>query len=105
MAEVNLGDHEACTHNTDATIPEVEWREAVESGSFRLPPPLPPLPPSPYPGFAQYVRTIEKKGEALPALLTRSDGATILYAGKFNTVFAEPGMVKTWIGIKAALAA
>ena len=102
MAEVNLGDHEACTHNTDATIPEVEWREAVESGSFRLPP---PLPPSPYPGFAQYVRTIEKKGEALPALLTRSDGATILYAGKFNTVFAEPGMVKTWIGIKAALAA
>ena len=58
-----------------------------------------------YLGFSQYVRTIERKGETLPALLARSDGATILYAGKVNSVFGEPGMGKSWIAIQAALAA
>ena len=84
---------------------EAFWRAVVESEDFGLP--LLPFPPepSPYPGFEEYVRAIEPKGETLPALLKRSDGATILYANKFNTIFAEPGMVKTWIGIKAALAA
>ena len=77
----------------------------VEEGHYRLPVlPLPPEPP-PYPGFGQYVKTIEQKGKALPALLTRSDGETLLYAGKVNTVFGEPGMSKTWIAIKAAIEA
>ena len=80
------------------------WRAEVESGAFNLPfMPLPPEPP-PYPGFAEYVRAIEPKGETLPVLLKRSDGATILYADKFNTIFGEPGMAKTWLGIEAALA-
>ena len=87
------------TNNPDAG--EAYWREAVEAGAFNIPE---PTPPPPYPGFAQYVRAIEPKGETLPVLLKRSDGATILYANKFNTIFAEPGMVKTWLGIKAALA-
>ena len=91
----------------NTTNPEVTpdyWRTEVESGAFNLPLlPFPP-PPSPYPGFEEYVRAIEPKGETLPVLLKRSDGATILYANKFNTIFAEPGMVKTWMGIEAALA-
>ena len=37
-------------------------------------------------------------------MLKRSDGATILYADKFNTIFGEPGMAKTRLGIEAALA-
>ena len=58
-----------------------------------------------YLGFSQYVLTVEQKGEALPALLTRSDGATIFYAQKINTVFGEPGMAKSWIALETAIAA
>lgn len=56
-----------------------------------------------YPGFHQYVSTIKQKGKALPALLTRSDGETLLYAGKINTIFGEPGMAKSWVALKAAI--
>ena len=92
----------------NTTNPEVTpdyWRTEVESGAFNLP--LLPFrpPPPPYPGFSQYVLTVEQKGEALPALLTRSDGATIFYAGKVNTVFGEPGMAKCWVALKTALEA
>ena len=48
---------------------------------------------------------IEQKDEVLPALLKRSDGATIFYAGKVNTIFGEPGMAKSWVALKTAIAA
>ena len=88
-------------HSARPDMDEAFWRERVESGCFNWPEPEPPLP---YPGFSQYVLTVEQKGEALPALLKRSDGATILYAGKVNSVFGEPGMGKSWIALEAALA-
>ena len=81
---------------------EAFWRAVVESEDFGLPV---PEPPPPYPGFSQYVLTVEQKGEALPALLTRSDGATIFYAQKFNTCFGEPGMSKSWVALETAIAA
>ncbi len=35
----------------------------------------------------------------LPALLKRSDGQTILYEGRLNTIYGEPAQGKTWIAI------
>ena len=39
----------------------------------------------------------------LPAILTRTDGRTILYAGRTNTVAARPNGGKSWIAIKTAI--
>ena len=39
----------------------------------------------------------------LPSALTRSDGATLIYQGRFNTLYGETGMGKTWIAIMAAI--
>ena len=39
----------------------------------------------------------------LPAILTRTDGRTILYAGRVNTVAARPNGGKSWIAIKTAI--
>ena len=96
--------HIARLHSFRPDQDEDFWRAVVESEDFGLP--LLPLPPepSPYPGFEDFVRAVESKGETKPALLKRSDGATILYANRSNTIFAEPGMAKTWMGIEAALA-
>ena len=58
-----------------------------------------------YPGFSQYVMTVAQTGQALPAMLKRSDGETILYAAKINSVFGEPGMAKSWIALKTAIEA
>ncbi len=38
-----------------------------------------------------------------PGILTRADGAGLLYAGKMNTLQAEPSTGKTWIALLAAL--
>lgn len=35
----------------------------------------------------------------LPAVLQRSDGETLLYAGKLNSVFGTPGSGKSWIAL------
>ena len=40
----------------------------------------------------------------LPALLARDDGETLLYEGRLNTVFGQPGTGKTWIAIIAVIA-
>ena len=96
--------HIARLHSFRPDQDEDFWRAVVESEDFGLP--LLPLPPgpSPYPGFEDFVRAVESKGDTKPALLKRSDGATILYANRSCTIFAEPGMAKTWMGIEAALA-
>ena len=78
------------------------WRGVVESGTFNWPE---PTPPPPYAGFSQYVRQVVESTVELPALLSRSDGATIFYAGKVNSLFGEPGMCKSWVELKVALAA
>jgi predicted nucleic acid-binding Zn-ribbon protein len=41
--------------------------------------------------------------ERLPSALTRSDGATLLYEGRFNTVYGETAMGKTWIAIMTVI--
>ena len=38
----------------------------------------------------------------LPAILTRDDGATIIYAARFSSVHGEPGCGKSWVGLIAA---
>ena len=40
-----------------------------------------------------------------PAVLVRSDGATILYAGRLNGLFGQPGSGKTWVALAMADAA
>ena len=37
-----------------------------------------------------------------PAILRRSDGETVLYAGKLSTLFGEPGCGKSWVALIAA---
>ena len=38
----------------------------------------------------------------LPALLERSDGATLLYEGCYNSVYGRPGLGKSWLAILVA---
>ena len=40
-----------------------------------------------------------------PALLTRDDGETLLYARRFNSIFGEPGGGKSWVALMAIIAA
>ena len=46
--------------------------------------------------------TFKNDAERLPAILQRDDGATLLYAGKLNSIFGEPGTGKSWIALVAA---
>ena len=41
----------------------------------------------------------------VPALLTRTDGATLLYEGRLNSIFGEPSGGKTWVAIMAVVEA
>ena len=41
----------------------------------------------------------------VPALLTRTDGATLLYAGRLNSIFGEPGMGKSWVALMVLIEA
>ena len=40
-----------------------------------------------------------------PAILERNDGRTLLYAGKLNSVFGEPGVGKSWVALVGAVSA
>ena len=40
--------------------------------------------------------------ERQPCILERSDGAAILYAGRFSTLHGEPGCGKSWVALIAA---
>ena len=41
--------------------------------------------------------------ETLPSALTRSDRATLLYEGRFNTIYGETAMGKTWMAIMTVI--
>ena len=41
--------------------------------------------------------------ELLPSALERSDGATLLYEGKANTIYGEPSSCKSWIGLMTVI--
>ena len=43
--------------------------------------------------------------DRLPSALDRIDGETLLYEGRFNTVYGEAAMGKTWVAIMAAMQA
>ena len=55
-------------------------------------------------GLAAYVRSFDDidLSQPLPALLTRSDDETLLYAGKVNTIYGPSGSGKTWTALIAA---
>lgn len=44
---------------------------------------------------------IDLDSAPLPAILSRSDGETILYAGKLNWLYGEPGSGKSWVALMA----
>ena len=50
--------------------------------------------------------TVDLSGDVddtpLPAILERSDGRTLLYSGKVNSLFGIPGSGKSWIALLAA---
>ena len=56
------------------------------------------------PQFMRHVREVKvREGlEKLPALLQRADGETLLYAGKLNSVYGEPGTGKSWLALITA---
>ncbi len=41
----------------------------------------------------------------LPAVLTRSDGETLIYEGRFNSIHGAPGEGKTWVSLFAVVEA
>ena len=51
--------------------------------------------------FTQDVTLLEV--ERLPAALTRSDGETLVYEGRFNTFTAETAQGKSWLGLMVAI--
>ena len=51
--------------------------------------------------FTQEVTLLEV--ERLPAAFTRSDGQTLLYEGRFNTVYGETAIGKSWLALMAAI--
>ena len=40
---------------------------------------------------------------AIPPILFRSDGETLMYAGMLNTIFGEPGSGKSWLALMAVI--
>ena len=56
--------------------------------------------------FAQYVTPVTPRDDAKvkePALVERTDGATILYASRFSTLFGEPGLGKSFVALMMAV--
>ena len=54
--------------------------------------------------LADFTREVTLLGvERLPSAFDRSDGATLLYQGRFNTIYGEAAMGKTWIAIMTAI--
>ena len=41
----------------------------------------------------------------IPAIFTRSDGRTLLYAERLNSLFGEPSMCKTWLAVMVVIEA
>ena len=59
-------------------------------------------------GFEQYARRLDPDVDEqarLPALLTREDGETLVYANKLTTIIGEPGCGKSWLALFSAMAA
>ena len=57
-------------------------------------------------GEGQFTRPITLSATpTAPALLTRDDGETLLYEGRLNSIFGEPGCGKTWLAVWAAAGA
>ena len=53
--------------------------------------------------LAAHVRAVEDTDPGtLPALLESEKGATVVYAGKLNMIYGEPGTTKSWIALLAA---
>ncbi len=54
--------------------------------------------------FDAYTKEVSLLGvDRLPSAFERSDGATLVYEGKFNTIYGEVGSGKTWVALMMAI--
>ena len=54
--------------------------------------------------FADHVREVTLEGvDRLPSALQRSDGATLIYEGRFNTLYGEVSVGKSWIALMVVI--
>ena len=54
--------------------------------------------------FASFTRPLDvDPTPKLPAMLERSDGETLIYDGKLNSIFGEPGGGKSWVALITAV--
>ena len=56
--------------------------------------------------FGQYTRRLTADPQPkLPTVLTRADGQTLLYEGRFNSLHGEAGLGKTWVSLLVVIEA
>ena len=53
----------------------------------------------------KHTRPLAGDAPKLPAVFTRSDGSTLLYESKLNSLFGEPGLGKTWVALMVVIEA
>ena len=53
--------------------------------------------------FTHTLPLVPGEASELPAILTRSDGRTLLYEGRLNAIFGEPGLAKSWLALMACI--
>ena len=56
------------------------------------------------PNASEYRQTVALRGstEALPSAFTRSDGSTIIYAGRLNAMYGRPNVGKSFVALMVA---
>ena len=61
-------------------------------------------PPDTIPAFADFVKEVSLTGgDRLPSAFTRSDGKTLIYESRFNSLLGEVGVGKSWVGLMATI--
>ena len=56
------------------------------------------------PDFASFCQEVSLLGvDRLPSAFTRVDGETLFYQGRFNTLYGEGGIGKTWVALMAVI--
>ena len=98
-------DQAEARRQADLKEQETVLRERTVSRQLRA---LEPAEDAPAEGLtlADYRHDVTLLGvDRLPSALDRIDGETLIYEGRFNTVYGEAAMGKTWIAIMAAIQA
>ena len=94
-------DFEAKADRTDRLF-EVE-RRLAEARRLRRERLAAEAPDAEAPTLDQLTRRVATEPQPpLPAILTRDDGETVVYAGRFSSIHGEPGCGKSWAALIAA---